>query len=92
MNLTLANWLTAGMALLFVLGLILLLARLLRATGLAPQTGGQRLKLQEVLALDARRRVMILRCDGREVLLLTGGPQDLCLGWLPPENEEPPKP
>jgi hypothetical protein len=33
MNLSLANWLTAGIALLFVLGLILLLARLLRATG-----------------------------------------------------------
>ncbi len=91
MNLSLANWLTAGIALLFVLGLILLLARLLRVTGLAPQTSGQRLKLQEVLALDARRRVVILRCDGRELLLLTGGPQDLCLGWLPPKNEEPPK-
>ena len=91
MNLSLANWLTAGIALLFVLGLILLLARLLRATGLAPQTSGQRLKLQEVLALDARRRVVILRCDGRDVLLMTGGPQDLCLGWLPPRNEELPK-
>jgi flagellar protein FliO/FliZ len=64
---------------------------LLRATGLAPQSSGQRLKLQEVLALDARRRLIILRCDGREVLLLTGGPQDLCLGWLPPKNEESPK-
>ncbi|MCA3339708.1 MAG: hypothetical protein ACK53U_00190 [Alphaproteobacteria bacterium] len=91
MTLSFANLLTAGLALLFVLGLILLLARLLRATGLAPQTAGQRLKVQEVLALDARRRVIILRCDGREVLLLTGGPQDLCLGWLPPRNEEPPK-
>lgn len=88
MSLTLANWLTAGISLLFVLGLILLLARLLRASGLAPQTGGQRLKIQEVLALDARRRLVILRCDGREVLLLTGGPQDLCLGWLPPKNED----
>ena len=92
MSLTLANWLTAGIALIAVLGLILLLARLLRATGLVPQTGGQRLRLQEVLALDARRRVILLRCDGREVLLLTGGPQDLCLGWLPPKNEESPKP
>lgn len=88
MNLTLANWLTAGIALLFVLGLILLLARLLRVTGLAPQTGGQRLNLQEVLVLDARRRLIILRCDGRDVLLLTGGPQDLCLGWLPSKNED----
>jgi flagellar protein FliO/FliZ len=91
MTLSLANLLTAGIALLFVLGLILLLVRLLRATGLAPQAAGQRLKLQEALALDARRRIIILRCDGREVLLLTGGPQDLCLGWLPPKNEDPPR-
>lgn len=92
MTLTLADWLTAGAALLLVLGLILLLARLLRATGLAPQTSGQRLKLQEALALDARRRLLILRCDGREVLLLTGGPQDLCLGWLPSKDEEAKRP
>lgn len=92
MTLSLGDWLTAGIALIFVVGLILLLARLLRATGLAPKTAGQRLKLQEVLALDARRRVIILSCDGREVLLLTGGPQDVCLGWLPPKNEEPHRP
>jgi flagellar protein FliO/FliZ len=92
MTLTLMDWLTAGAALLLVLGLILLLARLLRATGFAPQTTGQRLKLQEVLALDARRRLLILRCDGRDVLLLTGGPQDLCLGWLPSKDEEPKRP
>lgn len=89
MNLTFADWLTGIGALLFVLALILVLARLLRMSGLTPQTGGQRLKLQEVLALDSRRRVMILRCDGRDVLLLTGGPQDLCLGWLPGKDEEP---
>jgi flagellar protein FliO/FliZ len=44
--------------------------------------------MREVLALDARRRLIILRCDGREILLLTGGPQDLCLGWIPPKDEE----
>ncbi|MFN8983797.1 MAG: hypothetical protein ACK5X9_14925 [Alphaproteobacteria bacterium] len=88
MNLSFANWLTAGFALIFVLGLILLLVRLMRATGLAPNAAGQRLKLQEVLTLDGRRRVIILRCDGREVLLLTGGPQDLCLGWLPEKTDE----
>jgi flagellar protein FliO/FliZ len=88
LTLLLCIYLTAGLALVFVLGLILLLARLLRATGLAPQTGGQRLQMREVLALDARRRLIILRCDGREILLLTGGPQDLCLGWIPPKDEE----
>ena len=88
MNATIFVLLLAILRLVIPFGLILLLARLLRATGLAPQTGGQRLQMREVLALDARRRLIILRCDGREILLLTGGPQDLCLGWIPPKDEE----
>jgi hypothetical protein len=31
--------------------------------------------------------VVLLRCDGRNLLLLTGGGQDLVLGW----PEAPPK-
>lgn len=92
MNLSFSDWLTAAAALVFVLGLVLVLARFLRATGLAPGQAGQRLRLQEVLPLDARRSLMIVRCDGREVLLLTGGAQELCLGWLPTPTEERPKP
>lgn len=41
MTLSLTNWITAGAALVLVLGLILLLARLLRATGLAPKALGK---------------------------------------------------
>ena len=48
---------------------------------------GRRLGIAEVLALDTRRRLVLVRCDGREVLLLTGGSQDAVLGWLP---ERPP--
>ena len=44
---------------------------------------GRRLGVAEVLALDARRRLVLVRCDGREMLLLTGGGQDAVLGWLP---------
>jgi flagellar protein FliO/FliZ len=44
---------------------------------------GRRLGIAEVIALDARRRLVLVRCDGREVLLLTGGGQDAVLGWLP---------
>jgi flagellar protein FliO/FliZ len=55
------------------------------ALGGSRQAGrtGRRLGIAEVIALDARRRLVLVRCDGREVLLLTGGGQDAVLGWLP---------
>ncbi len=45
--------------------------------------GGRRLAIGEVVALDSRRRIVLLRCDGRDLLLLTGGSQDAVIGWLP---------
>jgi flagellar protein FliO/FliZ len=33
-------------------------------------------------AVDARRRLVVIRCDGREALLLTGPQGDALLGWL----------
>lgn len=38
---------------------------------------GRRLSLVESLSLDARRRLVIARCDGREHLLLLGATQDI---------------
>lgn len=76
------QWLQAAGALAAVVVLIWLVSRGLRAGGLASRQG-RRLVLQEVLALDTRRRLLLLRCDGREVLVLTGGAQDAVLGWLP---------
>jgi flagellar protein FliO/FliZ len=61
-------------------------ARAVRGGRQAGRTG-RRLGIAEVLALDTRRRLVLVRCDGREVLLLTGGSQDAVLGWLP---ERPP--
>lgn len=63
-------------------------ARALRAFPLATgaQSPGRRLRVEEALAIDPRRRVLLLRCDGRECLLLTGGAQDVSLGWLPPKD------
>lgn len=78
------QWLTAAASLLAVIGLVLLGARLLRAGGFAPAArAGTRLGVQETLAIDPRRRLVLVRCDGREVLLLTGGTQDQVVGWLP---------
>jgi flagellar protein FliO/FliZ len=78
---SLASLLIALLALAVVLGLILLAQRLARFTGLIPKSGG-RLQLEETLALDPRRRLHLVACDGRHVLLLTGGGQDQVIGWL----------
>jgi len=81
---------TALGALIVVLGLVLLAAQVARRFGLAPGlpgragAAGRRLAVLEALPLDGKRRLLLLRCDGRELLLLTGGPQDLLLQTLPP--------
>lgn len=83
MTIDTTTWLTAGLALIGVLALILLAGRLARRAGLAPRLGDGRLRLEESLALDTRRRLLLVRCDGRGLLLLTGGAKDEVVGWLP---------
>ncbi len=76
--------LTIPAALVAVLALILLAARVVRAGGFAPRAGApRRIKVLETTALDQRRRLHLVRCEGRSLLLLTGGAQDALLGWLP---------
>ena len=61
-----------------VLALIWAIQRVLRSGTLRPLSAGRLCVLQSV-ALDPRRRVILLQCDGTEMLLLTGGPADLLL-------------
>lgn len=75
-------WITAAAALVGVIALVLVAGRLARRSGLAPQ-GGRRLRVEESVSIDTRRRLVLVRCDGRAVLLLTGGGQDQVVGWLP---------
>ena len=75
------TWILAAALLAGIVAVLLLLARGAPRLGLAPAVG-RRLKTEEVLPLDTRRRLVIVRCDGREVLLLVGGPQDVVVGWL----------
>lgn len=70
-------------ALLAVLGLVWLAGAALRRR--APGQGTSRLGVVTACALDARRRLVLVRCDGREALLLTGPQGDAMLGWLEPE-------
>jgi flagellar protein FliO/FliZ len=69
----LAGGLRGLVALAAVLGLALLLAWGLRRAGLirAPSRPG-RLGVEGVVALDARHRLVLVRCDGREHLLAVG--------------------
>jgi flagellar protein FliO/FliZ len=43
---------------------------------------GRTLVLRESIALDPRRRVHLVQCGQRQVILLTGGGQDVVVGWV----------
>jgi len=67
-----------------ILLLILAATRLLQFGLLRSQSRpGRTLVLKESLALDPRRRIHLVQCGERQVILLTGGGQDLVVGWLP---------
>ena len=75
--------LTAVSALFAVLALIWLAGRAVRLGGLASRERAERvLSVRDVIPLDARRRLHLVRCAGHDVLLLTGGTQDVVVGWL----------
>ncbi len=79
-----SSLLTAVAALLVVVGLIWLVGRAARLSGLTlRRPAGGRLAILDTVPLDARRRLHLVRCDSRQVLLLTGGGQDVVVGWLP---------
>ena len=88
MNATLTSLLTACAALVAVLALIWLAARLLRASKLVTLPASQRsLAVREILPLDAGRRLYLIGCQNRAVLLLTGSNNDVVVGWLPTSEE-----
>ncbi len=57
-----------------------LAARLLARGGIVASRAS-RLAMVQVLPLDTRRRLLLLRCDGREFLVLAGT-TDTFLGWI----------
>ena len=67
-----------------VIGLIGLCAFVARKAGLGqlPSVGGRRrrLAIAETLPLDARRRLMIVRCDDREHLIILGAQSETVVG------------
>lgn len=65
-----------GLLGLFGFGLRTIAARGMNLPGLA-RGDAKRLAVVETLPLDVRRRLVIVRCDGREHLLLLGNDRDI---------------
>jgi flagellar biogenesis protein FliO len=89
------SWVRVIVAFLVVLALMAGLAAALRyvsARGLTFRPKGspeRRMKVVESLALDARRRCVIVRCDEREHLLLLGNQDDIVIETnLPPSKSK----
>ena len=79
--------LSAIAALAFVVCLIWLAGRALRiARAASHPLSGKRMAITDSLALGPRKRLLLISCDGNDLLLLTGGTQDVLLGWLPPKS------
>lgn len=72
-------------ALVAVLALVWMAQRIIKAAGpfaMRPRGEAGRMVFVQALPLDQRRRLHLIRCDGRHVLLLTGGGSDVVVGWL----------
>ena len=66
-----------------VIALIAAAAKVFQFSGWRAQPrAGQKLILRESIALDPRRRIHLVQCGERQVVLLTGGGQDLVIGWV----------
>ena len=75
--------LSALAALLVVLALIWLAGRGARLVGFTPRPAtGRMLRITDAVSLDSRRRLHLVACGDRQVVLLTGGGTDLVVGWL----------
>jgi flagellar protein FliO/FliZ len=74
------SMITAAAALIGTLGLLVLVVWAIRRFGgVGTVRGDRRLRMLETLALDPKRRVVLIRHDEREHVLLVGGPNDLVI-------------
>lgn len=81
-------------SLVLVLGLVLAMLWLIRRFGLGGvvvrSPARRRLAVVETATVDSRRRLVMVRRDGREYLLLVGGVTDLVIdGWPQGDDTQP---
>jgi flagellar protein FliO/FliZ len=87
----LLDWARSLFALIATLALILGVAYGARRLGMLQPTaqGTRRLKISESLMIDPRRRLVIVRCDGREHLMLLSPAGDVVVGETQAEPAPP---
>jgi flagellar protein FliO/FliZ len=85
------DWARAVFALIATLALILGVAFAARRMGmLQPRArGARRLSVSETLMIDPRRRLVVVRFDAREHLILLGPGGDIALGQIEARPSEP---
>ena len=89
------EYLTAVLALIFVLGLILMATHFAKRAGFGAaipgRRGRKRLSVTESVMIDGKRRLLLVRRDATEHLLLIGGTTDLVIetGLTPPAESAP---
>lgn len=96
MELEAINYLKFLFALLFVIGLIGGLALLAKRFGLGnrgpiSKSKIKRLSILETLPLDPKRRVMLIKCDDQEHMVLIGPNNEQTLSVTGPETDQPNK-
>jgi flagellar protein FliO/FliZ len=84
------DWARALFALIATLALIVGVAYGARRMGMlqANGQGPKRLRVTESLMLDPRRRMVIVRCDEREHLILLGPGGDIIVGDMAAEEQQ----
>jgi flagellar protein FliO/FliZ len=94
MDLSLADYLRFFLALAVVLGLIALTALMAKRLGFGNQTGmgrgTRRLGMVESLLIDSRRRLILVRRDSTEHLILVGPASELLIESGIPASAPPP--
>lgn len=80
--------LALGIVLVGIVLVLWLLKRLSNFSGNAARGRNRRLAVIDTLALDQKRQLVIIRRDGVEHLILTGGPQDVVVETGIPVQEE----
>lgn len=86
-----ADYLRFVFALLFVIALIGLVGYLGRRYGMGyrnvPKSATRRLSISEIMPLDAKRRLILVKRDNQEHLLVLGGTTDLVIEKNISEND-----
>jgi len=84
------TYLQTGAGLAIVLGLIVLVAFIARKAGFGTahvRGARRRLSIVEAMTLDPKRRVLLIKCDSAEHLVLLGPNSETVLSGRPPERE-----